>query len=302
MQLAKPDPIRLFALAPMTLAQLAKPDPMTLAGGYLVLCLATMLPIEGQTQTPQREADKAEAIKRIMAKREFEMRPVVSKQNKAFCEGFLEDFRLQKNVEFIEPDTKSDSYDDPVWQPFRSRCTNLASELFDSYQCEPKIAESIEKMPKEQRDSHYRSECRHYRGTANFKHYFVDINNNPKDGKEHVFYYERAQGPLNRPDAKLNFANGGYWVIDLDRCELEGGSPTNDPFSYFYNRRLDNYNGIIRYKGKHYIFNLSDLDGSDRNPDNPNYRLRLDSYGTYSRKVEPRLGPVCAFGTILERK
>ncbi len=189
-----------------------------------------------------------------------------------------------------------------MWRPHRGRCTNLASEFFDSYHCEPKIAESIERLPKDQRDSQYKSSCRHYRGTANFKHYLVDINNNSKDGKEHVFYYERAQGPLNRPDAKLNYANGGYRVIDFDRCELKGGSPTNDPYSYFYKRPLENYNGIIRYRGKHYIFDLADLDGSDRNPDNPNYGLRLDSYGTYSRKVEPRLGPICAFSTILERR
>lgn len=268
----------------------------------IMLSLLAMLPTEGRTQTLQREADKADGIKRIMAKRKFEMRPVVRKQNIAFCEGFVQDFQAQKNIEFIAPDTKADNYDDPVWQPYRRRCTNLASELFDSYHCEPKIAQSIEALPKEQRDSHYKSSCRHYRGTANFKHYFVDINNNPNDGKEYVFYYERAQGPLNRPDAKLNYANGGYWVIDLDRCELKGGAEAHDPYSYFYKRPLENYSGIIRYKDRHYVFDFYELEGSDRDPENPNYRLRLDAYGTYSRKVEPRLGPVCAFSTILERR
>ncbi len=45
----------------------------------------------------QREADKAEGIKRIMVKRKFEMRPVVTKQNKEFCERFVQDFRVQKD-------------------------------------------------------------------------------------------------------------------------------------------------------------------------------------------------------------
>jgi len=273
----------------------------------LMLRVLTALMISGAVSSleaadliGQREADKAEGIKQIMARRKFEMRPVVKEENRAFCQAFLGDFQLQKNIEFIEPDIRTDSYDDPVWQLYRARCPNLG--LFDSYACEPKIAESIERLPKEQREEHYKNSCRNYRGTANFKHYLVDINNNAKDGKEHVFYYERAQGPLNRPDSKLNYANGGYSVIDLDRCELKGGAPTNDPYSYFYKRPLENHSGIIRYKGKHYIFDLADLDASDRDPDNPIYRLRLDAYGTYSRKVEPRLGPVCAFSTIPGRR
>jgi hypothetical protein len=268
----------------------------------IIFSLVTILPIEGQAQAPQREADKAEDIKRIMVKRKFEMRPVVSKQNMAFCEGFLEDFRLQKNVEFIEPDVKSDSYDDPVWQPYRGRCTNLASELFDSYQCEPKIAESIERLPKDQRDSHYKSSCRHYRGTANFKHYLVDINNNSKDGKEHVFYYERAQGPLNRPGVKLHYANGGFRVIDLDRCELKGGASTNDPYSYFYNRPLENYSGIIRYNDRHYFFDLSEVVGSDSDPNNPAYSVRLDGYSVVGKKTTPRSGPICSYSTIVPKR
>jgi len=254
----------------------------------LVLCLVAILPIKGRTQAPQREVDKAEGIKRILVKRKFQMTSTVRDQNKGFCQAFLQDFGLQRNIEFIEPDAKADSYDDPAWQPYRGRCTNLASELFDSYQCEPKIAQAIEQLPQDQRDSQYRSSCQHYRGTANFKHYLVDINNNPKDGKEHVFYYERAQGPLNMPNAQLIYGNGGYSVIDLDRCELKGGSRTNDPYSYFHKRPLETYNGIIKYKGRHYIFDLADLDGT----------LRLDRYGTYSPRVEPRLGPVCAFSTL----
>jgi hypothetical protein len=260
------------------------------------LCLAAMSPIEGRTQGLQREADKAESIKQIMAKRTFEMSPVVRKNSKAFCEAFLLDFRLQKSIEFIEPVAKADSYDNPVWETYRRRCPDVP--IFDSYECEPKIYDAIMAEPPAERQRQWKTACRHYRGTANFKLFLVDINNNAQDGKEHVFYYERAQGPLNRPDAKLNYGNGGYSVVDLDRCELKGGAEAHDPYSYFYQRPLENYSGIIRYNDKHYVFDLYELAGRDRDPNNPNYRLHLNGYSTFGRETTPRLGPICTYSTL----
>ena len=262
----------------------------------LMLGLAAMSPIEGRTQTPQREADKAESIKQIMAKRTFEMSPVVRKNSKAFCEAFLLDFRLQKSIEFIEPVAKADSYDNPVWEPYKRRCPAL--ELFDQYGCMAADAEYIRTLPKEEGDRYRKGVCQHYRGRANFKLFLVDINNNAQDGKEHVFYYERAQGPLNRPDAKLNYGNGGYSVIDLDRCELRRGAEAHDPYSYFDQHPLENYSGIIRYQDKHYIFDLYELEGAGRDPNNPNYRLHLNGYSTFGRETTPRLGPVCTYSTL----
>lgn len=251
-----------------------------------------MLPIEGRTQG-QREADKAERIKQIMAKREF-FESTRLGGTPAFCRTFIRDFRQQTGIEFVEPDAKADRYDAPVWQPYKTRCASLAAGVFDSYLCEPKIAETIERLPKDQRNAEYKRSCQHYRGTMNFKHFLVDINDNPKDGKEHVFYHEREEGPLNRSGAELNFGNGGYWIVDLDRCELKGGSRTTDPYSYdSYLRPLENYNGIIRYKGKHYIFDL--YQGED-DLKNPSYGLGLDGHARFGE--ETRIGPLCLFSTI----
>jgi hypothetical protein len=257
----------------------------------------TMLPTEGRTQVTQREADKAKAIKRIMAGRKFDMGPAVAKQSRAFCEVFLRDFRTQANIEYVEPVARADSYDDPVWEPYKRRCSDAV--IFDRYECEPKIYDAIMARPPAERQREWKTTCRHYQGTANFKLFVVDLNNDPKDGKEQVFYYERAQGPLNRPDAKLAYGSGGYRVIDLDRCEVTGGANSHDPYSYFYKRSLDNYSGIVRYQGKHYVFDLYELDGSDRNPDNPHYRLVLNGYATYSPKIKPKLGTLCSFGTLV---
>jgi hypothetical protein len=255
----------------------------------------------GQAQVPQREADKAEGIKRIMAERTFEMSRVVRKQDKAFCQSFLQDFGHQEHIEFIEPVARADTYDDPVWAPYRGRCPGVP--IFDDYECEPKIYDAIMAQPPEVRQREFKSVCRHYRGTAGFKLFRVDINNNPKDGKEHVFYYERAQGPLNRPDAKLNYRNGGYSVIDLDRCELRGGAEAHDPYSYFYQRPMENYSGMIKYKDGHYIFDLFELEGADRKPSNLYYVLHLNGYSRFGRDIKPRLGPICDYSTpVLKSK
>jgi len=262
----------------------------------LVLLALPALGWAGQAQPPQREADKADGIKRIMAKRTFEVSPVARKQDKPFCQAFVQDFRRQQNIEFIEPVAKADSYEDPVWEPYRRRCPGVP--VFDDYQCEPKIYDAIMAQPGAERQREFEAACQHYRGTANFKLFLVDINNNPKDGKEHVFYYERAQGPLNQPDAKLNYANGGYSVIDLDRCGLKGGAEAHDPYSYFYQRPLENFSGIIRYRDRHYIFDLFELEGADRDPNNPNYRLHLSGYSMFGRETKPRLGPICTYSTL----
>jgi hypothetical protein len=270
---------------------------LLLAVLLIVASIATQapVPINGQANGPQREADKREHIKRVMAKRNFTAEPVVRTQEKRFCDMFLSDFRVQTNIEFVEPDATADRYDAPVWQPYRSRCT---SAIFESYHCEPHVADEIRRMPNDQRPLHYKTMCQHYRGTANFKHYLVDINDNPKDGQEHIFYHEREEGPLNRPGAQRNFANGGYSIVDLDRCELKGGSPTHDPYSYdSYLRPLANFTAIIRYKQRHYVFHLYELEGSVPDVKNPHYGLRLDGYARFGREPIPRLGPLCLYST-----
>jgi hypothetical protein len=107
----------------------------------LVLCLLALLPIEGRTQEPPREAHKAEGVKRTLGRRTFEIRTWSGSAQ--FCQQFLDDFRRLNDVELIAPDLEADSYDDPAWQPFRRRCSNVASEFFDSYKCEPRNAEII---------------------------------------------------------------------------------------------------------------------------------------------------------------
>lgn len=266
----------------------------------LALFLVAMLPMEGRTQASLSEADKAQAVQRILEKRKFEIS--ATKQGREFCEGFLNDFRRLKSIELIEPDVTADSYDDPVWQPYRRRCTNMASELFDAYQCEARNFEIIQQMPKEEREDLYKSSCAHYRGITRFKHYLVDINNNPRDGREHVFYYERSRGPLNKPGAQQFYASGQYSVIDLDRCELKGAVVAHDPYEDSQPvRRLQNYSGIIRYKGKHYVFDLFEPITIESDPKNPSFRLRLDGYAKFGREVRPRLGPLCAYTSLITK-
>jgi len=273
--------------------------------GILIASFGLVLPLEVLAQAPEREADKAEGIQRALGQRSFELQVMAPSSGREFFSAFLQDFQRLKNTELVEPDARSDRYDDPVWEPFRRRCTNVASELFDSYHCEPRNAEFIEQLPKEQRDELYRSSCEHYRGTTKFKHYRVDINNNPGDGNEDVFYHERSRGPLNRPGAQQYYASGAYSVIDFERCELKGRAEAHDPFEDSQPpRRLQNYSGVIKYRGKHYIFDLFELlgFGLGYDPKKPEFYMTLNGYAKFEQGAAPRLGPLCTYGTATTKR
>jgi len=153
---------------------------------------------------------KAEAIKRILGQRKFRAQAHRDEPGKAFCEEFLYDFSRLRISTWSSLTSKLTAMT-ILLLPYRSAVQTWPRRFFDCYHCEPRNAEIIEQCPKEERDDLYRSSCRHYRGTTKLKHYLVDINNSPKDGKEHVFLLRAFAGASQRPGAQQNYANGGYF-------------------------------------------------------------------------------------------
>jgi uncharacterized protein len=252
----------------------------------------------GVSILPQ-EADKTQAIKRIMAKEKFFSTDSYAPE-KSFCGDFLQDFQQMQGIEFVEPVAQSEKYDDPVWNTYKKSCPDL--ELFGGYHCEPRIADHIESLPKGEQKQMMNAACELYRGTEKLKLFKVDINDNPGDGIESVFYNEHEQGPLNKPSERQIDTNGGYWVVDLKRCQKNRGVLTNDPYSYNFQHPLENYNGIISYKGKHYIFDLFELDVKARTPEKTTYDLTLSGFSNFGKKKKPWLGPICSFNTLVTNR
>jgi hypothetical protein len=223
----------------------------------------------------QSEASKAEPIKRIMQSKTFHLPPKAS----AFCRQFLKDFTQQKGIEFIEPIASADRYDDPVLQPYVSKCPDLG--LREKFECVPGSGDDYRHLPIVERLAALRKICRVYEATANFKVYELP---GGKAKQTIAFYYEKPFGPLDKEhttyDRKV-FGNGGYGISNLADCSIptgRSGFSTHDPYNYDANRPVENYNGLIRYQSRYIFFDLFDLSQGAEPPERRHFRLAVAEY------------------------
>jgi hypothetical protein len=112
-------------------------------------------------------------------------------------------------------------------------------------------------------------------GTRNFKIFRIDANNDPKDGNEIVVYLEGARGPANRLAQRTVISDGGYYAYGAKDCAPGANALTHDPYNYFFQRPVENYNGLISYHNKFYVFDLYALIGTGTFPADPPYWLQV---------------------------
>ena len=144
----------------------------------------------------------------------------------------------------------------------------------ETFQCDGRATADIKwETNPEKRRQQYLDHCGAFYGTRNFKIFQFDANNDPKDGEEIVAYFEGARGPANRPGETTFTGNGGYRAYSAKSCARAAGVSTNDPYNYFFQRPVANYNGVISYRNKFYVFDLYALIGSDAFPVDPHYEL-----------------------------
>jgi len=198
---------------------------------------------------------KKAAIIKIMKQGTFEVK---MQQNEKFCAAFLEDFKEQKGIEHIMPIVEADDYNDPKLQAYLKLCPKL--QFNKTYELRhttgmQEIA-AKEKKGKKLTDKDWEEAgAIDYYATKNFKLYKVNIDNNAENGDEYVFYAEGYKNIAN------NYTYGGYTIVDLKKCERDGGANTIDPYDYIKKKPIENYNGIIKYQGEYYIFKLEDFIG-----------------------------------------
>jgi hypothetical protein len=205
-------------------------------------------------------------------------------EDNPICKSFYEDFKKQTNIEYIQPIVKAETYDDPALKPYRDKCPE-----FD-------FRKSLS-VPANQNTAGWTDEDWESLGTptygmGNFQFYRVDMDNNPKNGEELVFYYEGERtikheipvGGSMIEKEYINLAGRGYRTLDLKRCKgsLIGGAGFNQLGSAQWTR-----NGIIRYKGKNAIFMIESA--KDDRPDFRSLSLHL-----YSEKIK-RTVPTCTY-------
>ncbi len=256
-----------------------------LARALTAILLLAVTPLAAVAQTAVPEKSKSEAVMRIMRLHTFFTPPKVL----PFCRVFLDDFREQKEIRYVEPIIRAGSYDDPVLEPYKNRCPDL--EMNKLAECPGELWSYLQPLSEEDREQEMDRLCSVYYGTKNFKLYELDLNRNPKDGKEVILYFERIFGP-KRSDNKV-YGNGGYSIFDMKSCKRRPVTKTRDPYDYVFNQPRENYNALIQYKSKYYIFDLYELGSAkNRDPNKLEYWLHLEG----NRK--DRWGGLCSFSTV----
>jgi len=123
-------------------------------------------------------------------------------------------------------------------------------------------------------------------GMKNFRIYKVDINNNPTDGEEVMFYYEGVRSTDKSGHEYIDSGERVIAVIDFKRCHMGMGATLNQLGSEKWTRT-----GIIRYKDSYSIFELQAYVGSKELPSYTALNLRR-----YTENGKHKyLAPTCRF-------
>ena len=256
----------------------------------LLGCLLGFLCMNANAQTKPNETVKVGPIMQILARKEF----APNQPEKPFCAQFLKDFKTLNGMRFIEPKVVAQNYDEPALASFKARCGK--QPLNEIFACDGRATADVkwEANPAKRRQQNLEY-CSVFYGTRNFKIFQLDANNDPKDGEEIVVYFERTRGPANRPAETTITGDGGYYAYSAKSCSPIAWVPTHDPYNYFFQRPVENHNGVISYRSKFYVFDLYALIGSDAFPADPHYRLHVST-------LNSARGEWCSYSTLSVRR
>ena len=248
------------------------------AGAIMAAALAFGLGLAPAGEPPASEAAKAEAIKRIMVGREFTLS---ESSDPAICTPLLEDFQAQRGIEYVEPVARAKYYHDPALAPYRAMCPGWE---FNRWHYSQISSADLDDLPEDQRQEILEAIGNHYLGTRNFKLYRLDLDGNPANGEEYVFYAERYYlrssavpwylriekipgqvdwNDILRPEdvpKDAEFIDGGYTVLDFANCKQVDWVQIYDPYDYLEGRPLANHTGVIKHRSRPYIFKLFESD------------------------------------------
>jgi len=199
---------------------------------------------------PAQTTSAKEQILKLLASITMKLNYAVDEK---FCRQFFEDFKRQEHIERVQPIIQADRIDDPALASFLAKCP------------------TVKWIGAEPGEPGYRLNTQEFRGqllaptlvgTAHFRLYHVDIDNNKQNGKEHVFYSDEFV-PEPPPGEELpsvddlDKTRGEYIAVDIDNCATLGGAFVGNGAGV----GVAAYNGIIRYHGRAYIYDLYTIGG-----------------------------------------
>lgn len=203
----------------------------------------------------KHEADKAEAIKQILATYPLYYSAGTDKASNEFCNQAFDDLQQMKDVRFVDPVVQVQSYEDPALDQWKQQCK---SPFNSSLWCDRNLRA-------EDDPDGTLGICNLGYGLPPFK--LFELPSLQASGeKRYVFYSDDAYGPMNFDWRKPSLGGGfaGFTQINLANCKVQGSSSDAGQGG----RNGTNYNSIIEYKKKYYFVVLHERRSS--------YWLRID--------------------------
>lgn len=224
------------------------------------------------------EKARAEIASRILNRSEVTLRDgPYSQEDKKFCNAFLEDFKQQRNVEYIEPNFRTNDYNHPQLVALRNQCPNIKWEWMAPKKCNVAALASWLKGYEGKPDAaHQKAEemCATLFGEDELALYEIDFG----DHKEHVIYQSRTpkldedelDSLLRKPTEKelwadqsawnrrtntvmsVFFADSGYYAFDFKKC----GTNIIGTLANWGATSPESHQGLIQYQGKYFAYNL----------------------------------------------
>lgn len=197
-------------------------------------------------KTPEQAAEEEEMF-RISGRIKYRSPKCEGCENlydEKFCTTFLQDFQNRNGIEFVYPFLQTDDWNDPRMKMFTGKCPEL--ELNKEIVFEPRIWFSVEHLPPKERDEYGTK----YYANYDFRMYRADFDSTPANGVEHIYYGAGYYSPTR----KYSSDYGAYTAVDFTRCKQICSTSARSVTDYDTRKPNKHHNGIIRYRGKYYIY------------------------------------------------
>ena len=156
-----------------------------------------------------------------------------------YAEQFYQDFLNNENIEFISPVYTTDNINDDEFQEYLKI---YSIKDFEQGKPDPNI--SLKYASLNETKAHY-----------NYKTYQIDIDNNPKNGLEDIFY---SSGFWNEESGE-NSRYSNYRMFNRNESpgkQFLGGQSVDCEYYGKEKIKTGSYNGIVKYNKEYYIYEI----------------------------------------------
>lgn len=216
----------------------------------------------------KHEADKAEAIKQVLATAPLYYSAGANSEINQFCIQMFDDLKQMKGIRFVDPVVQTQSYEDPELDKWKQRC-EAKPPLHFYYVCSPNVIANVRNY----KDALETPGCDKGFGLPPFKLY--ELPPEKPTGKPLAILYADDDFGSNVWEYSESYTTkywehikpqrggsgaAGFHQIDPEKCELVflGVSASLGP----RDRGGKNYNSIIEHENQYYMFILNERNTS----------------------------------------